>query len=769
MDPDHVVVQRGPLRLPKLAPVALAAVLGVMAAEWIPSLGAPVWCLLLALALVGFATRPYRMALLLVIAAAFGLAHALNRAEQAVFPLAGSLARGRPVEIKATGLVEDAPAGGPASLRFPLRLDSLQVDGKTWILGARLMVRWRPPAGHPGAPPRCGDRVEITGRLAAAAPPRNPGQFDAANWLRREGIVAELQAHGLLVKKPAAGLPLKRAAVAVKEWLAAAITFDLADRPAESALIKALVLGSREDMAEEMDAAFRQSGTLHIFSVSGLHVGLVAVILWRLLNLLRFSRRQAALASIPLIFFYALVTGWHSAALRAALMASTVLLGICLNRPTAFFNTLCLAALIILAHDSHQLFLAGTQLSFVVIGCIAAGGPPVADWMKARVRPDPFLPRKLWPRHLLWSLLGWRWLAQMLAVSLAAALGSSPLTLWHFQLATPASLAANLVHVPLAGLILATAGLSACVLTLCPWLAAVLNNANFFFAQGCLLTAGWFAQIPGGSVAWNPRLLNQPPQAGQITIFDLGEGGAALIQTPHGKSWLIDTGTPAALKNIVLPGLAYQAVANLDGLVLSHGDRDHVGGAGEAVLRLSPDLLGHPLPASRSPGLRTALQLGRQIAHPLVADQKLVLDEVTTLSVLWPPASAQPPLADDGCLVLLLECAGRKLLFSNDAGFLAERSLSLTHPDLKPDVWIRGRHASDLSGHEDFLKKLSPSVVVCAAAGTPPSSQLPPAWRTMAEALGCRVLDQQQTGAVRLTLHPDGRLHTHAFLTAPSE
>jgi competence protein ComEC len=767
MSPDPAAARRGPLRLPKLAPAALAAMAGIALAEWIPALAPPVWCGALALAVFWFGAGSRRGVLLLAVAAAFGLAHALAPAGKRLFPLAALPADGRPAEVTAVGVVAEAPVRDGGGVRFPLHLESIVTADGSWSLRTRVMTRWWAPVGGAIVPPACGDRVEIAGLMAAPAEPRNPGQFDVATWLERQGIVAELRIRQLRTVERRAGLPVKRFAVRVRDGLATAIASDLADRPAEAAVIKAMVLGAREDMAAEVDDAFLLSGTLHIFSVSGLHVGLVAVILWRVLNLLRLSRRQAAWASIPLVFSYALVTGWQPAAVRSALMAAVVLLGVCLNRPAAFFNSLCLAALVILAGDTQQLFMAGAQLSFVVIGVIAAFGPGVARWMKAWIHPDPFLPREVWPVRWCWGLAAWGWLAQMLAVSLVAAVGSSPLTLWHFQLATPVSLAANLVHVPLAGLILATAGLSAFFHPWWPALAATFNNANLIFAHCCLITAGWFSQIPGGSVLWNPRSLGDPSAACRITVFDVDGGGATLIRTPQGRAWLVDTGRTGAFRGIVLPGLTFQAVKRLDGLILSHGDSDHVGGAGEALVRLDPQLLGLPPLESRSPSLRAAVERGAGVARPLVAGDVVALDAVTTLTVLWPPAAANAPLADDGCLVLLLQCAGRAVLLSNDAGFLAERAISRSHPGLRADVWVRGRHASDLFGQEDFLARLGPSVVVCAGGDGPVSARLPAAWRTQAEAGGARVCDQAETGAVELVIHRDGSLESREFLGGP--
>jgi competence protein ComEC len=606
---------------------------------------------------------------------------------------------------------------------------------------------------NPEALPACGDLVEIRGMLSRPAPPRNPGEFDAARWLWLQGIAAEVRGGNVRIIKRDAGLHLKALALRSRDWIAAAITADIADQPAAASAIKAMVLGTREDVPEEIDAAFLHSGTLHVFSVSGLHVSLVAVLIWRLLNLLRLTKRQAALASIPLIFFYALLTGWQAAAVRSAVMASVILAGVCLNRPTRLLDGLIVAGLVVLAADTQQLFMAGAQLSFVVLATIAVGAGPVHRQLVPFCRPDPFLPATLWSRRQRWITAGRLWLATSLAVSLAAALGSTALTLWHFQLVTPVSLLANLVQVPLALLILATASGSALVALVWSGLSTVLNNANLIFARWCLASAAWFAQWPGGYLLWNPR---DPGGGCRVTVFDVDAGGSVLIRTPDGHAWLIDTGRPMAFRSVVRPGLNFHAVKQLNGLVLTHGDNEHVGGTLDALSLFHPNLVLHAEGEHRSPAFRAALAAARARARPVRAGETVPLGRDTTLEILFPPAGWTSSQADDACLVMRLEHAGRRALVVGDSGFLAESWLLEHHADLKCDILIKGRHRNDLSGTDDFLTAAGPRAAVCTAADFPSSEQLPATWVTSTEARGITVFDQSQSGAVEIRLGPEG-------------
>lgn len=764
MGMDDETRVRRPMRLPKLGWVVAAALAGVVVAEQCVEVGASVWCWGLAAGVMWFGFWSCRLALLSAVVMAFGLVHALERAGREAFPLAEGLSRGRLVEVRMVGLVESAPVVADGSGRCAVRVESMRSVEGAWRLEARVRVSWRSlPRGDAGL--ECGDRVVVTGWLAWPEPPRNPGEFDVAAWFRREGWVGEVRGGGVTRVEPAVAFGMKRWAWRLREALAEAITVGLDPGSVEAEMIETMVLGAQEGESSRLEETFLHAGTLHIFSVSGLHVGLVAVILWRVFNMLGMNRRQASWVSVPAVVVYALLTGWQPAAVRSAVMAGIVLVGIGLDRPSRFFNSLCLAAVLILAADTRQAFQAGAQLSFVVIGVIALAATPVGRRLGHLGEPDPFVPRELWSTGTRCGRTVWHWVSKSFGVSLVAAIGSAPLTVYHFQLVTPVSLLANMVHVPLAGLILATAGLSAAARPAGVEVASVFSNANWAFARACLLSGEWFSRVPGGSVWWNPRAARPAVGSCQVMVFDVGEGASVLIRTPGGRHWLIDTGRPGAFRSIVAPGLNWHGVRRLDGLIVSHGDHDHVGGAVDALARLRPVVVGHPRPVSRSPALRAVVREAAGAAVALESGSELELDAGFRVSVLWPPEAAALPLADDACLVLRLEVAGRSVLFSHDAGFLAERGMVMRHPDLRADVWIRGHHATDVSAQADFVARLRPSVIVNGRSGLRSTSARGGAETSALGAQGARVFDQRDCGAVRLEILPDGRWSVNSHLS----
>jgi ComEC/Rec2-related protein len=181
-----------------------------------------------------------------------------------------------------------------------------------------------------------------------------------------------------------------------------------------------------------------------------LHVGIIGYLLWTIARVLRIPRKWAVAFIIPALFFYAAITGFNTASMRAAVMAAVLLGGVFVDRKVLSGNSVAAAAVLILAFDTNQLFATGFQLSFAVVGTIILLAEPLDRLLMRWCQPDPFLPSSLLsPLQKGW-LSGWGTIARGASVSLAAWIGSLPLILPYFYLITPVSLFANLAVVPLA-------------------------------------------------------------------------------------------------------------------------------------------------------------------------------------------------------------------------------------------------------------------------------------------------------------------------------
>ncbi len=566
----------------------------------------------------------------------------------------------------AEGVVITEPSVfSPRSARFEFRIESLSVDEKPVALPITVQVRWR------GAAPQYGDRLRIPGVLSNISPPRNPGQFDAATWSQRQDIhqvIEVFQPGASEVLARDQGNPLVRLSLSIRNWMVSAITYSV-DDPEVAELLTGMVLGDTTNLSQTVQDAFRATGTYHLFSVSGLHVGMVAIILWYVFKTLRCPRKLTAALIIPLLFFYVLMTGLKAASIRSAVMGSIILIGLMADRRPVLFNNLCAAAFLILLTDTNQLFNAGFQLSFGVVASILLLSAFFERKIEAPLSPDPFIPRKLLSPARKFALRTTQILAGLSAVSLAAWLGSSPLTAGYFHLVSLSALPANLVAVPLSFGIMFVTALSIIAYLVSPWLAGVFNQTNWVLTKLLLFSVQTFASVPGSHLYLSPW---HTPE--RVVIFDAGAGGAACIQS-QGRTWMIDCGPQYFTDSVIVPYLRSQGVRRLDALIITHGDANHIGGAENLVLATDPRMILDSGTTQQSPTRKNLLaSLHQHARFPILArtGHEEQISDTASLEILYPPADAPKAVADNLAIVARLTMEGRRILFVSDIGLLAE-------------------------------------------------------------------------------------------------
>ena len=756
-----------------LVPVALAAGLGIVLAD---SLETRIPLIAYAAtALIAFAIawkKPTWHGLLaLGTLGVFALGHGVALWQIGQFPFAPNLNHGDSLRIEVTGLVvkePDAPgAGRSRSGRCVLRVTEMRVAGVTWHCDQRLPTR----LVSPNESLRYGDRIATTGLLGPFDPPRSPGAFDSAAFFRRTlGATGEFSVGSgdrIRIIERDLGNPLIALALKSRHAIEGFITRGLEDQPDTASVIKAMVLGSREDTPEHIEEQFRLSGAMHVFAVSGLHVGIFLAFLWGLLRWLGMPRRHAVLLLIPAILFYAAVTGLRPSAVRAAVMGTVVLLGFVAERRPRLINSLAFAALLILAIDTQQLFLPGFQLSFAVLASIAL----FADGLRALFyhpwRIDPFLPRRYVPRWRRGIDRGANWLTSGLAVSITAWAGSAFLVIYHFQILTPVAIVSNVVMVPFAALVLGVAGVSLLVSLIGGGILAgsLINPLNGGLVRFVSWMAGIFASAPGGYVHVSPETLSGSGSSAdscRVTVFEPTIGGLSQLWSFHlpdqrTAHWLIDPGDPIGFASAGQPLLRHHAINRVQALMLTHGDFDHLGAAPLLIDRLRPGaVMATPFESRSSviPRIQESIDRTRVSHLQLARGDRVPMSENSVVTVLYPPREETPPsLADDRCLVLQLRHHDWRVLSTADSGFLTEKWLLANETrGLRADVWIKGWHATDFSGLTEFLDQVQPKVVITTHHEFPPQESITEAWRHALKSRSIQLYNITELGAVEVEL-----------------
>src|SRR3984893_14286296 len=309
--------------------LSIFAAIGIICADFLPLPGfvASTAEIVLIAALVAL-RWPHLTSTYALVCVGFFLLHSFQISDTPGLRLATRLGpRSRVIGV--TGSVVSEPKIAPNGFAtFLLRLEAIELEGKNESTHATMLVRWR---GNP----EFGDKLKLFGIAEAIAPPRNPGEFDMRSYLARRDIRRSLfvryPEEGLLVRH-GGGHPILRAAQKSRAWMQSTLCRSLDDAPDVQTFISGIALGLRHQTPEDIEEPFQQTGTLHLFAVAGLDVGIVASLLWMVATIARLSRKSAAALIIPLLFFYAAVTGLHVSSVRAAVMSSILLGGFFFDR-----------------------------------------------------------------------------------------------------------------------------------------------------------------------------------------------------------------------------------------------------------------------------------------------------------------------------------------------------------------------------------------------------------------------------------------------------
>jgi competence protein ComEC len=680
-----------------------------------------------------------------------------------------------------------------------VRVSALQRDGN-WCPAFGLILVTTPTVlpGNLFA----GEKVEIAGLLAPPPRPVAEGLFDYRSYLRRQGIYFQLKTLSpgdWKLLSTNAALPRSDRFLA---WSQKTLAYGLPQEDEPLKLLWAMTLGWKTALTSEVSAPFMQSGTMHIFAISGLHIALIAGILVAILRVLQLPRFWCGLVVIPLLWFYTAATGWQPSAIRSTIMMTIVITGWALKRPSNLINSLAAAAFVILLYDPQQLFQASFQLSFFVVLSIALFMPPLEKIRDRLLQTDPLLPPQLVPR---WR----RWLNSMLwivstwfATSLAAWFGSWPLTAHYFHIFSPVTLLANLLIVPLASAALACNLGSLICGTWFPWATELFNYSGWLWMKLMLEISRAIIQPPGAFFYVNgPKAADfviyygalfallsgvvfrkqwriwtiicalaiatfygwrwhDARQTTTLTVLPLNGGHSVFVQAGRSADdLLVDCGDTNSVGFITEPFLHAHGMNRLPQLALTQGDLRDLGGA-PLVCNLFSVNKAFTSPVSfRSYVYRQTITMLDQTPgrHQNVSRD----DSVGVWQVLYPAATNHFSQADDNALVLMGEIHGVRILLLSDLGRPGQEDLLNRTNDLRADIVVTGLPEKSQPLSDALLDRIHPKIIVVADSEFPATKRASPELQKRLEQRGISVLYTRQSGAVKITIRPDAwMLHT---------
>ncbi|NQZ44365.1 MAG: ComEC family competence protein [Flavobacteriaceae bacterium] len=320
------------------------------------------------------------------------------------------------------------------------------------------------------------DELIVVGRIRDIPPPRNPYQFNYKTYLEVKGIQHQLNVEPEIIKVlPQTSRTLRGIAEGFRDRIIAKLEMH-AFGVAELGVIQALLLGQQNSISEAVYSDYKNAGAVHILAVSGLHVGILLLLLEMVLKPLERIRYGHILKPVLLILMlwsFAFLAGLSASVVRAVSMFSFLAYARSVNRPSNTYNVLAWSIFFILLAAPNFLFDLGFQMSYLAVLAIVWIYPKLlAFW-----RPKGYLIRKAW---------------QLFTVGIAAQLGVLPISLFYFHQFPALFFVSNLLIVPLLGVVL-LGGLGIIVLAFCEWLPEFLIGGYQYLIRYMNTVVNWVA------------------------------------------------------------------------------------------------------------------------------------------------------------------------------------------------------------------------------------------------------------------------------------
>ena len=693
--------------------------------------------------------------------------------------------------ITLTGIVAEMPRLHERGLRCAFNVESVQTAGahvpKHIQLATYDVDAETPLEMH------AGEHWQLTVRLKQPHGTANPHGFDFEVWALERNLRATGYVYGkgdnqkLVAKTISPAYLIEQLRESVRTHFQKA----LGDAPYTGILV-ALAIGDQASVSQAEWQLFTRTGVNHLMSISGLHITMLASLffaltywLWRRsvkLMLLFPARKAAALAGLCAALCYTLLSGFEIPAQRTLYMLATFAAMLLLSRNVAPSQMLAAALVVVLLADPWAVLSPGFWLSFGAVALIF---------------------------YVTANRIGkTNWLKEYGKVQWAMTIGLIPLLLALFQQLSLVSPIANAFAIPLVSFVVVpltllgtlppfewTLYLAHQALALCMWLLATLDSLPLAvwtqhapppWSIACgVLGALWILAPRGfplrflGIILLLPMFVVAPPtpaeNAARIVVFDVGQGLSVAVQTRH-HAMLYDTGPDFAGEadsgnRILVPALRSLGISQLDGLMLSHDDIDHIGGTSSVRQALPVAWVSSSLNADHS-----LLKMADRF-QPCRDGQSWEWDGVR-FDVLHPDQTATSDKTHDNdqSCVLRISTGANSILLTGDIEKSSEARLLKLHTDkLTATLLVAPHHGSKSSSSKTFVATVAPQYVVFTAGYRNRFHHPhPDVWQRYG-AQGAERLRSDEDGAILIDMNAQGlqveryrKTHRHYWTHEPS-
>ncbi len=659
--------------------------------------------------------------------------------------------------------------------------------------------------------PPIGSTVQVTGHFQTFSKATNPGQFDAASYYRTLNIGGTIEGAEILSVE-GQGSFIREKLYCLKARFKEKLYNHLPKR--EASVMCAMLLGDKTGLDEELEKLYQRNGIVHILSISGLHITMIGMSIYKLLHKCGCPPGLSAGCSSVLLLLYGAMTGMGVSTTRAIGMYLLRMLGLLLGRTYDMLTALAVMSLCLLCTQPLYLENSGFLLSF---GSICGIGMLLPLFQAEE--ETPYILRTGWRKYVK---AAWNAVRNALLPGLCVTVFTLPVQLKLFYQVPVYSVLLNLLILPLVG-ILMSAGLAALLLpggavfgyvgvwvlkiyerlcllfetlpghTWSPGAPKVWQIAGYYLLLFGALAVGMGSmkrKLKGGKIMavrvmvliLAVALLGvRAPLTVQVTFLDVGQGDCAVVQTGE-EDYLFDCGGSGRVgENILLPFLKYAGIDSLEAVFVSHPDKDHVSGilellaaqsgekdtaaAGVSVKKL---VLADIAAAGRREEYGALLTAAAAAQVPVfyMAAGASWQSGKTMFTCLHPEGNTRETDSNEASMCFLVETGAFSMLLTGDVEGEGEDALALRYRQLRGGAALSvlkvAHHGSRNSSDAAFLELVRPylAVISCGednAYGHPHRELL-----DRLEAVGSKLYATSQTGAVTLKVWGD-KLRVETF------
>lgn len=636
--------------------------------------------------------------------------------------------------VQISGVIREEPQvktlpNGLTQMRLVVDTEVIKIKGAEENICGGLILTYYPKESESLPAARIGDKVSASGNLKLLNNYNNPGQIDGVTRMKANGITARMSSSKqvITVEEIEGGLWIKflRLVAAIREHYRESMAEVMSEK--DAAAVFAMLFGGYAGLNPELVEEFATTGIVHILSVSGSHMSIMAGFAAWFCLLLRLPKNITFAVGFFFIVTYAILSGLLPQVLRSAAMGVLVFLAKTLDEEAEGARILTLTALVMLVNQPLLLFDISFQLSFTATAGLIYLSEDLQNFMER-------LPR---------------FFTGAASMTIAAQVAGLPVVVWYFNQISLSSVLANVFVMPFLEIVIVGGLLGGIIAAVVPIAGKIFfTGASLLFGAGAELNRA-FANLPLSSV--------QVPTLGlfagffyyaalilrrailllpiiflvglsmfrfggdvEVSFVDVGQGDCAVVITPHGKCLIFDTG--GVRENmfdvggrVVIPYLKHENIREVDKMFLTHVHEDHSGGAGSVIKKMP---VGEIITAGESKSeYATVFGIAEEYLPPLRAGREGEIFNVDGLQVeiLFAPNTGEDNEISNVYRVRYGEIT---FLITGDLVKEIEAQILREGIDVSSTVLKVAHHGSKTSSSAEFLRAVNPScAVICVGYG----------------------------------------------------